>query len=1066
MKCGTQYVQDATSGTLADTAPATPFEVTVGGTGTVISGLALDKTYTVEEVAVTGLNTGYTCEASYSPASFESTSTSKTGTIAITNTYAYTAPAKGTLTVTKAETGTTDGSGKPSSYQFYVKCGTQYVQDATSGTLADTAPATPFEVTVGGTGTVISGLALDKTYTVEEVAVTGLNTGYTCEASYSPASFEPTSTSKTGTIAITNTYAYTSTTGSLSITKSVVNNTTAVIPTVFKIAVKNSAGNYITATDGTIGDTTAVYFDVSASVGNDGTVEILNLVPDTYTIEEDETEAMSNVDPALYSLSVSGTGNIDVVAGNESNATVINSYSSNSTATGVSLTVNKTINGYTGTTGAFSFVIKEATNGYVENITAATASDPATVTYTQSQDDAKRFSVSAGTPAVIDGLENGTYSVEEVGNPSIDGYDFAGCSYSSDSIDMTAGNGDVTITNTYTEKVVSLTVKKTVTADEGTPASRVYEFKVRRSDNLYVNRADDGSISYDANGSVFSLTPGDTGVAVINGLKPNTYTIVEDTAADKVNVDGYTFVSATSPSADCTNGNGTAELTNTYQKIKKGSLIVTKTISADHGTPAVTKVIVTITNEAGKYLKADGTLSDTKVTIDLPVNGTAGTITIANVPDGKYTVTEELSSVEVADYQFDKTSSTTSVPGLELSATSSPTAALVNAYKKTTELQISKVEAFGHGSIQGATLQIQDNSGKVLHQWVSTTSVEKFKVPDGTYRIHEVTPPTGHKLGLDVTFTVDNGTLTIVSGADGKINDNGEIEFKNDPIKVTGDLDIHVIEKDSDGKPVPDAEVEVTGPFDGPGVLGTRRFRTNQNGYIFDDNGNEVLKVTPGKYTFKVTKVPDGYKITTGDGGDVDVPENGSGHGLKEIIPAGGLTIIVVEEGSDYIPVPGATVEIIKPDGTKENKKTDSEGKIKDYENTEVGEYKVTVIEVPDGYKVTVGKQQKVTVIQKDIKKLIAKIDKKNPGDDIPAQENTPSVTPTSNQQTTNGQVFSLSTKKTVTDSMTSARTGESKAPFFVFGGSMASLLVGAIIYIAITKKKREEEDTKPLSLK
>ena len=187
---------------------------------------------------------------------------------------------------------------------------------------------------------------------------------------------------------------------------------------------------------------------------------------------------------------------------------------------------------------------------------------------------------------------------------------------------------------------------------------------------------------------------------------------------------------------------------------------------------------------------------------------------------------------------------------------------------------------------------------------------------------------------------------------------------------------------------------------------------------------------------------------------------------MKKIIPAGGLTIIVREEEGDKKPVPGATVEIIKPDGTKEIKKTDSEGKIKDYENTEVGEYKVTVIEVPDGYKVTVGKQQKETVEQKVKKTLIAEINKKNPGDDIPAQENTPSVTPSTNQQTGNGQVISLSTKKTVTDSMTSARTGESKAPFFVFGGSMASLLLGAIIYIAITKKKKEEEETKPLSLK
>ena len=348
------------------------------------------------------------------------------------------------------------------------------------------------------------------------------------------------------TITMTNTYTEdTATTGTLTITKSVVNNTTAVIPTVFKIAVKNSAGNYVTGTDGTIGDDTPYYFDVTASVGNDGSFEITNLTPDNYTIEEDETEAMSNVNPDLYSVTVTGTGEKAVVGGANS-ATVTNTYANKSGTTGVSLTVTKNVNGYSGTTGAFNFVIKEATNGYIENITAATETDPVTVTYTQDQDEARRFSVSAGAPTVVEGLENGTYSVEEVGDTEIAGYVFTGCSYSSDAIDMTADNGEVTITNTYEEEKVSLTVEKVVTADDGTPAPREYFFRVKNAAGLFVNRDDAGNISYvdEANATLFSLVPGDAGKAVIGGLAKGVYTVVEDTSENAVNVDGYTFRSS------------------------------------------------------------------------------------------------------------------------------------------------------------------------------------------------------------------------------------------------------------------------------------------------------------------------------------------------------------------------------------------------------------------------------------------------------------------------------------------------------------------------------------------
>ena len=819
----------------------------------------------------------------------------------------------------------------------------------------------------------IKNIPVGTTYVVDE-DLSGF-TNFTKTITYSDSTEKKIAADDKDTVEVANKYEEpTPTTGSLTIIKSVANNTAAAIPASFQIAVKNPEGKYITDVNGTVGDTTPAYFTISASVGAEGSVQINNLTPGKYTIEEDETAAMDGVDSLLYELEVRGTGEITVTTGTNSN-TVTNTYSDIPSQTGVNLKVNKVVTGYSGTTSAFNFVILEKTNGYIENIDATATPS---VTYTTDKDQAKTFGVAAGGSVTVSGLENGTYAVEEVGDTSIEGYNFDGCSYSSTEIDMTASDGEVTMTNSYTEKKVSLTVEKVVTADEGTPASREYFFKVKNAAGLFVNRDASGVITYvdEANATLFSVTPGDAGKAVIGGLSTDVYTVVEDTSENNVKVNGYTFSSSSVSGGDCSNTDGTATITNTYKKFKKGALTVTKTISADHGTPAVTKVIVTITNQDGKYLKPDGTLSDSKVTIDLPVNGTSGSITIANVPDGTYKVEEELSSVVASDYKFDETSSTTTIPGLEISATSSPSADLKNAYKKLTELQISKVEAFGHESIQGATLQIQDASGKVLHQWVSTTSIEKFIVPDGTYKIHEVTPPSGHKVGLDVTFTVNDGKLVIVSGDDGRINDKGEIEFKNDPIGI---LSIHVKEEDT-GKDVDGAVIEVTGPFDKPGVLGTKRFRTNSNGNITDDSGNEKLEVMPGDFTYKVIEVPVGYKVTKGATGTVTVPVNKEGHGEAQILPKAGLKITVLDEATGK-PVPGAEVEVKKPDGTTETVTTDQNGEITKFEDdTPTGDYTITVKKVPEGYTVTVNKEQTAKVVKGNVTSVVSKINTKTGG--------------------------------------------------------------------------------------
>ena len=150
-------------------------------------------------------NINYTMTTTYSSTGVSISDSNQSDEVTITNTYKQKVE-KGSLTVSKQVTGDVPATGAPSSYSFYVKCGDQYVQDDTTGALG--SDPVPFTVSTS-TSKEIKGLALDKTYIVEEVAVTGLPEGYTCDASFAPASVDLDTTNKDGAIEITNNYTYT-----------------------------------------------------------------------------------------------------------------------------------------------------------------------------------------------------------------------------------------------------------------------------------------------------------------------------------------------------------------------------------------------------------------------------------------------------------------------------------------------------------------------------------------------------------------------------------------------------------------------------------------------------------------------------------------------------------------------------------------------------------------------------------------------------------------------------------------------------------------------------------------
>lgn len=86
----------------------------------------------------------------------------------------------------------------------------------------------------------------------------------------------------------------------------------------------------------------------------------------------------------------------------------------------------------------------------------------------------------------------------------------------------------------------------------------------------------------------------------------------------------------------------------------------------------------------------------------------------------------------------------------------------------------------------------------------------------------------------------------------------------------------------------------------------------------------------------------------------------------------GNLEIVVQDEKTGD-PVPNAKVEITYPDGRRDTATTDKNGKITK-KGLEAGEYTVTVTEVPDGYTVATGKQDKVTVVAGKTVKHVAEV--------------------------------------------------------------------------------------------
>ena len=468
-----------------------------------------------------------------------------------------------------------------------------------------------------------------------------------------------------------------------------------------------------------------------------------------------------------------------------------------------------------------------------------------------------------------------------------------------------------------------------------------------------------------------------------------------------------------------------------------GSIKITKTIEGPVTEHDLENLTFTVTdkdgNSIGEYKLGDFTKVSEgvyeKIITDVPTGGVKVTETLYDVDGTTCTVSY---SVDGGDEKTGSTASTTVTKDTEtvVSFRDKYEEIKKDEPKDTTKtVKISKVDATNSKEIAGAEMELykvaDDGTLTLVKKWTSTTEVLTFTVEPGTYKIKEVVAPEGYQLvETMITFSLDkDGNVKLVEGP-GTVAEDGTIQFENDPIKVTGKLSVHVVEEKT-GRDVPGAKVEVEYPD------GTKKtYTTNDKGEIVDENGNTPIDVPAGDYKVTVIEVPEGYEVTTGETGTVTVPENKEGRHEAKIIPkTGGLKVQVLEEGSNR-EVPNATVEIEAPEGvtfpdgsTKITAVTDEHGWVTSYKDKNgntiditsgliPGDYKVTVVKVPEGYKVTTGETKTVTVKKGEVaehKALIATAATKEVEEQktvtTPSTPSTPSTTtpaaPSTPQKTT-----------------------------------------------------------------
>ncbi len=231
-----------------------------------------------------------------------------------------------------------------------------------------------------------------------------------------------------------------------------------------------------------------------------------------------------------------------------------------------------------------------------------------------------------------------------------------------------------------------------------------------------------------------TVTTGADGSITIPDLTPGTYTVTE------VNTPSKYVQPASQPVTIVANETATVSFNNV---LARASVQVNK-VSTD-GT-ALTGMIAEVYNDVNNNKTYE-----------------AGVDTLAGQMTGSTTYT--LDNLTLGDYLFiEKTAPTghiidSTVYPFSLTA-NGQTAVISNNgtttfTNDTTKLQISKTDIVTGEELEGASLRIEDLSGTVLYEWVSTTTPHYIeRIPVGTYKLIETFAPAGYLVANEIQFEV------------------------------------------------------------------------------------------------------------------------------------------------------------------------------------------------------------------------------------------------------------------------------------------------------------------------
>ncbi|MCR5807602.1 MAG: DUF5979 domain-containing protein [Oscillospiraceae bacterium] len=507
-------------------------------------------------------------------------------------------------------------------------------------------------------------------------------------------------------VAITDSYTEIEKKGDLKITKSIdgLNVTEEELSGALKFTVVNESGKYIKE-DGTVFDGEGKYeialgkFTKVTEGADEGKYVLeLNDIPiGKYSVTETNRSDFANYTFQLEISTISGSA--EVTEDSTASVALSNVYKKNETYGGLKIT--KSFDGLNVTeeelSGALKFTVVNEGGKYIkEDGTVFDGEGKYEITLD------KFTKVTEGTDKgkyVLEfkNIPTGKYIVTET-DTAVDGYKFIS------ERSTTCGEKEVTENNTALVEIVdayeeietwgNLKITKSfdgLNVSDEEKAGKL-TFTIINEDGKYIKedgKVFEGSGPYDITLSKFiKATEGeDNGkyILELNNVPTGKYIVTESNTS----IANYTFrseLSTTSGSATVEKGKtATVAIVNKYEE--NNDLIITKTFSGDtiSEEEKAGKLKFTVQNEKGKYLKADGTLSDDEIKLtlsDFNLDNGIYTLKFEKVPEGRYTVTETNSdvagyTVKVKINSEEKTSKT-----VEVTTTTPGKADIVDEYTK------------------------------------------------------------------------------------------------------------------------------------------------------------------------------------------------------------------------------------------------------------------------------------------------------------------------------------------------------------------------------------------------